>query len=605
VSEYVVSLIDRVSPACKAAATALDGLSSALKGVATASDTAEKAQKKVKSASEKLGEAFSKSQSPMKAVEGIAGRLGAALNPVSLMLAAVGIAAAVSVGAVVAFGAALVKAAQSAIALSQARRQLIATFDVFTEGAGKKTVGALDSLARKLPFSKQVVSDWGKQLTSVGIQGNAMEKATWAAASSAAILGDKTGAAAGPLLSFVEEMNRAQKSAMGFQPRVTIDGAMIDRLGKMGVSVRDISSELKMSPQHMRVFGVEARKLSEAVQQSLIRKGGNALQIMGLDWDVITTKMGDGFSSLFKGMDDVVVPFMKQVKSLFGEFYEGSATMDVAGGVTKGVLGSILESATGATRAIHIGFLDAEIAVLKFAIRVAPIAKRVRSIWNAGGSDVLVGALKGIGVAALVAGGILAATAATAAAFFAPLVIAIAGVGYVLGELPGWITGALDAVHRLDVAAQKAAGNFIRGLADGITSGASVVVDAISGMADKAVTALKSVLRIKSPSQITAEVGVNVSRGMAMGIDRGAPEVRDSARDMGADAAAGASLGARSTSAAGGKSALASVTLKIEAGAFVIQVPTAAEALSVTEEKLTQLFERVLLELGLAPAVAR
>jgi hypothetical protein len=597
VSEYVVSLADRFSASAKTCTEAALGLASAMKTLAGASETADKAQAKVKSSSEKLSEAFSKNASPMKTVEGLAGRLGAALNPVSLMMAAVGIAAAASVGAVIAFGVALVKAAQSAIALSQARRQLVATFDVFTEGAGKKTVGALDELARKLPFSKQVVHDWGKQLAGVGIQGNAMQKAVWAAASSAAILGDKTGAAAAPVLSFVEEMNRAQKNALGFQPRVLIDGGMLDRLGKMGVSVRDLSYELKTSPQHMRVFGVEARKLGEAVQQSLIRKGGNALSIMALDWGVITTKMGDGFDSLFKGMDDDVLPFMKEVKSLFSEFYEGSATMKGAGGVAKGVLGAMFDAATKATHAIHIGFLDAEIAVLKFAIRMAPAVSRFRALWKAvDGNEKVVSLLQGLGVAALIVAGGFAAAAATAAVFFAPLVIGIGAAGYALTKLPGWITGALSALVELERAADRAASNFVKGLADGISNGATWVVDAVKGLAGRAVGALKEALITRSPSKLTEQIGLNVSRGMAVGIDVGAPDVASSARKMGGAALGGTAAGA---SGNGGRA-----SVQITVGDILIQVPPGFDALQVTEERLTQVFERVVLELGLVPAGA-
>src|SRR5688572_29558477 len=99
-SEFQISLVDHVTESANRMAASVGALSKAMKGLGGAVDDADKATKKSAGWS-KVGESFAMSASPAKGLEkgleGLskaAGGLGAALNPVTLTIAAVAAAAA-------------------------------------------------------------------------------------------------------------------------------------------------------------------------------------------------------------------------------------------------------------------------------------------------------------------------------------------------------------------------------------------------------------------------------------------------------------------------------------------------------------------------------
>ena len=68
--------------------------------------------------------------------------------------------------------------------------------------------------------------------------------------------------------------------------------------------------------------------------------------------------------------------------------------------------------------------------------------------------------------------------------------------------------------------------NMVQGIADGITSGASLIKDAAMTAAKAAYQAIKDFFGIESPSKLMHDmVGINVSKGIAGGIKDGIPEV--------------------------------------------------------------------------------
>jgi phage-related protein len=69
----------------------------------------------------------------------------------------------------------------------------------------------------------------------------------------------------------------------------------------------------------------------------------------------------------------------------------------------------------------------------------------------------------------------------------------------------------------------KAAGNLasaiIQGLVSGLRGAASQVIDALGGIVGSAIDAAKKKLHIHSPSRVFYEIGVNVVKGLAFGIE--------------------------------------------------------------------------------------
>lgn len=87
-------------------------------------------------------------------------------------------------------------------------------------------------------------------------------------------------------------------------------------------------------------------------------------------------------------------------------------------------------------------------------------------------------------------------------------------------------------------------GQLIAGLVEGITSGASQVVDALVGAVDSAIKAAEKKLGIASPSRVMRDIGRNTSRGAALGIADELPRVEQAGLSLAsAPMAAGQRIG--------------------------------------------------------------
>lgn len=81
--------------------------------------------------------------------------------------------------------------------------------------------------------------------------------------------------------------------------------------------------------------------------------------------------------------------------------------------------------------------------------------------------------------------------------------------------------------------------NIVQGIANGISNGAGKIADAARGAASAAFEAAKKLLGIESPSKLMRDqIGLNFSKGMAIGILDGIPDVAGAARDTAAVGAA-------------------------------------------------------------------
>lgn len=69
--------------------------------------------------------------------------------------------------------------------------------------------------------------------------------------------------------------------------------------------------------------------------------------------------------------------------------------------------------------------------------------------------------------------------------------------------------------------------NMIQGIVDGIWQGASSLIDAVVQVAANAYNALTSALGIQSPSKLFMEVGVNVNKGLELGLLNSASRITD------------------------------------------------------------------------------
>lgn len=119
----------------------------------------------------------------------------------------------------------------------------------------------------------------------------------------------------------------------------------------------------------------------------------------------------------------------------------------------------------------------------------------------------------GIGSVVAILGGLVAAIGLVVFGIGDSLVSLVGWVGETMGEFMASMSGQWGEIG-LDL---------VKGLANGITGGLSFVVDAAMGIGSAAVDALRSLLQIKSPSKVMAEIGGYTAEGFTMGIESGAP----------------------------------------------------------------------------------
>lgn len=583
---YTITLEDQVSAPAKSAAEAVRGLGEALRGLAGAMGGATQAAQGMAPAM----------QQALGAIQGT-GAASTAATPAAAglppQLLAIGAAATAAAAAVATVAVALYQLGLAAIGFSETRARTKAAFDAFTDGAGGETLAALKQLSQELPFSGAQINDWGKKLAVAGFAGEDLTRSVRAVAAATALMGDEGGAAATTLLQRLKTL-----SDLGAP--VKFDRRLVNMMREAGVQVSDLAARLGTTPDHLKSIGVSADKLGQTIQQSMIEKGATALDLLRNSLDGIGTEIskGIGLKELFSDLDPVIKPFMVELRSFAEEFFKGSVAAGAAKGAVTSVFTALFQAATQAVEAIHIGFLEAEIAILRVAIAVAPTVKQMRALWaEAQASGAVTTTLNGLVIifeAIAIAVGVVVGVVALVAFAFVAMVGQIA---YGVGAIGPALSAAGQALVRWTMSAYDAAANFVHGLADGITAGASWVITAVEGLATGAIGAFKKLLKINSPSVVMADLGVNFAEGAAAGIESGTAEVAHASSEMGRagrDGFGGAPGGGHGEGGGGSYTLNASLVINNYGGDVGEQV----------EDGFGSLLERLAMQAGIVPASA-
>lgn len=99
------------------------------------------------------------------------------------------------------------------------------------------------------------------------------------------------------------------------------------------------------------------------------------------------------------------------------------------------------------------------------------------------------------------------------------LSVVTSSISSVLSKAKELGTGVINAIKELPSSAKSIAGNFIRGLVNGIKNGISSVCNSVKDLAKSAVDSAKSALGIHSPSRVMMEVGGYTGEGFQVGLE--------------------------------------------------------------------------------------
>jgi hypothetical protein len=108
-------------------------------------------------------------------------------------------------------------------------------------------------------------------------------------------------------------------------------------------------------------------------------------------------------------------------------------------------------------------------------------------------------------------------------------------IGWLVENFVGLFTWMSEIGDSILESTSGIGANIWKGLVDGITGGVDAVKGAITGLGEGALSSLKSLLGIASPSKVMAALGLNTAEGFAVGLEQGESEVEQATRRTIAD----------------------------------------------------------------------
>jgi len=441
-----------------------------------------------------FGDAVNATGSPVGGMLGRVQGLAKALAPGGL---AVG--AALATVAIVAFAAAVVAAAAKltsmVIAASDAARSQRLLLEALTGSAAgaDQLGGAISRVSANVAIGSDEVSGYARQLYQAGLRGSQLEAALEAASISAATLGGDAASA------FIEQAKQARNTAGAVEKLAS------DIKGKLG--------------------GVAERQL--------------------LSLDVQAKKLKESIKGIFASA--AIEPFLRAVRTITAMFDESAATGAALRAVVSAIFDPFFKSTEKGAPVVKALIQGIVITVLQLTIVFLKIRNAIRDAFGGEskssidwanvaftvGRTLAIGLAVAIGTVVAIVGalaGVWAMGVGIATAYWTGVTMAI---GFAIDAIKFvWNTfvGFVDWVSSLDFG--QLASDIISGLVGGLKNGASLVGDALKGVATGALNKFKSVFGIASPSKVMAEFGGFIGEGAAIGIEASAPEVEGAMSDL-------------------------------------------------------------------------
>lgn len=599
--EFVASLADKVTAPAQKMTQATDKLAMEMKVLQQSVASTEKALVKAnalgdikkhqqltqqlasfKAAQQAAAQSVDTTSSSSAGLQAELAEMSGGLSLVVETLGAVALAGAVATGSMMAF----------AVSATEAKTKSLALWDALGEGkiAGREVDDMLDGLRDKLGVTKEYFEPFAEGFLKMGITGKEQLEGLTVAAASANAMVEGGGAA---FTKLQQQINAAAESGA----KLTIPYKKLEsQLTSMGLNVNDLADQMKMSTKDLvaglKAGTIDAGKLGDALTDAATNKGAGPLQTLSLSTANLGKLIKEYLVDMVEDLGDSIKPLMKEVKSLFDIFGQSKPS----GQALKAGIGAWMKQSfamlTKIVPMVKHMFLQFIIWGLKAYIAVKPLIAYFKQLWESNKDSALLTtvldslwkALKTVGLVVAVVVGLFVALWAAGLAIGAGLLVLI-------GIIVGFAAQAGDALTGWAMSAVDSAKNFIDGLVNGITSGATAVVNAVKGLAGKAKDTFKSALGIASPSKEMAKLGKFAGDGVAVGLDASQSTVTSSAKDLGSATTGGAAGGMGGGSGGG-------INVTVEKGAIVIE-GAGKGVEELTEQAVSLIFERIALSQGL------
>ncbi len=504
------------------------------------------------------------------------------------------IAGAVAIG----FGALVIAGAAFAIKAAEAKGKIVGLFDALGEGkiTGKDTVAMLDQLGDQIGQTRAQLAPLAKDFLTMGVTGVEQLRALTLAAASAGALAE---GGAESFEKFFGIINAAAETGS----KLTIPFKKLEKqLASVGLNIGDMAKQMGMTEaaltNGLKAGTIDAKAFGDALTNAATSKGAGPLANAGKQLGAIWARAQEAISKFFEDID--VGPFLAEVKSMFDILGQANPS----GKALKSGIGAffkeVFTSATKVVPMVKHFLLDLIIYGLKAYLALKPIVKSFNEWKNsAEGMKTISTVLSDVGTVLVVIAYVLGVAVVAFLALWAVMV----GIGVVIWAFIAAVIAipqiAGAALADFFTSAPQMALDFINGLVNGISSGASAVVGAVKSLAGSAKDAFTSALGIKSPSTVMMKLGAHTSAGIAEGIEGGAGDVHGAASGVADAAVKGASspsASPQSGSSGGGKGS--TVDVVFAAGSIVIN-GAGKGAAELSEEMISLAFERLVGEAGL------
>lgn len=404
--------------------------------------------------------------------------VGGVAGPVGLVAAALAAVAAVAIAAAVAV-------TKYAIASADAHRSERLRLEglLALDGAQSSLTArasalqaSIDRVSGSVAIGRADVERYARELHRAGLRGEALSAALEGASITAAVQGNESASA------FVKQAKALRGSAR---------------------AVRELASETKT-----RLGGIAARQM--------------------LSLDVQVSKLKENLAALFGGLE--LETFLGKLRELTDLFSQNTATGRALKVLAETVFQPMIDQASRLFPIAKRAFQGLVIGALHLAIAVLRVRNSFRQAF-AGTSFESIDAM----TLALHAGRLAIQPFADALNAFnvalQPILPALNLAARYYDNLAASVRAAWDEWKALDLSSIGI--SLVDGLIGGIAEGRERLLSTIRTLGVDARNTLVSVLEIGSPSRVFAELGMQIPRGLAQGVQQAAPIAAGAIEDLG------------------------------------------------------------------------
>jgi hypothetical protein len=534
---YIVQLVDQVSGPAKAARRQVDDLSHSMNAEAKAAKEAE--------------QATAQGAAEMEALASFASMAAAAIAALA-----------------VAFGALVIGGAKIALDAALFKARTMAGLKSVTDSAGAARDTFLDirRISDEIGISEQKAQSLGLSLLDAGVSQAALGDTIKSIATLEKVRGEQ---AAGKLQELIKKSAASGAFKLEGESLVGTGLAAADVIGelakKMGKSNAEVEAQIKAGK-------ISAADGIAALNTALTAKLGDPKGLTSFG-DAIS-KVGEMFTRLFEQVDPA--PLVGAIREIASWLDTSTPAGQALAFILTNVFQGLFNAAQVVLPYVKIAFLELVIVALKIYIALKPAIKAF---------DEMAVALGAVGGGGQILRGLIDFWASG-------LILTAQIITFVVQQFAALVamaTGAWTALKGI-FSAEGALGlaqSLIQGLVAGIGGGGGLVSQALVSLGQGAISAVKGVLGIASPSKVMAELGGHTAEGFARGAEDGTARAQGALESVTAPPSAGGGSG-------GG------IQVTIASGAFVVSGGGMSEGAlqELVEAKLADFFEMIGMQLG-------